>query len=116
MKLYELAILTGLVVIPCVAQNPGDSSKVPQQLKLERQNELLRLQHDQDKIQNDYNATGCGPLGQKAQQDYQAVQVKINDSTKAGLKELNLDPEKYIVQPNTFYVVDKPTPPPPAAP
>jgi len=92
-------------------QAPGDPSKVPVQLKLERQNQLLRLQHEQDKIQTDFNSTGCQEAGRKANADYMAKQAQIDSAEQEGLKEIGLDPAKYIVQPGTFYVGEKPAPP-----
>jgi hypothetical protein len=93
-----------------LAQKPGDPKNAPNQLPVETQNEVLKLELHQQQIQSDFNA--CNLKMQSAQKDFSDDQTKIDKAELDALRKMGFDPDKMLVQRDTFYITAKPEPKP----
>ena len=112
MKILAVYLVAVSFVAVLFAQQPAANKPVPQQLKVERQNAILKLEIGSRKIQDDFSK-----CQQQAQTDFTKNQSDIQVQITDGIKEIGLDPAKFTVDSNTFFVVEKVpavTPDPPA--
>jgi hypothetical protein len=101
----KAVIGAAILALISLAQQPAPDKPVQQQLPVEEQNAILKLEVENQDMQTVYS--NCNAQVKGMDEKYQANMKEIEKDKAEGLKKLGLDPSTHDVNIKTFYVFDK---------